>query len=123
MSRLDRIADAWINAQEKFDEATNDKNDWSIELVHRWHHKRDYEILWRFILIVHNRSVSDNVAGMLAAGPLEDLLCDCGPEFIDRIEALARTDKRFRYLLKGIWGWTRMPEDVLKRLEKIRDSG
>lgn len=42
-------------------------------------------------------------ASCLAAGPLEDIIADHGPDVIERIEALAKDSARFRYLLSGVW--------------------
>jgi hypothetical protein len=40
---------------------------------------------------------------MLAAGPLEILLANHGKEVIADVERLAKTEPRFRTLLKGVW--------------------
>ena len=50
-------------------------------------------------------AATDNkfVLANLAAGPLEDLLCLHGSSVIDGIERLAKSDARFRNLLKGVW--------------------
>jgi hypothetical protein len=47
--------------------------------------------------------ISEEVLGVLAAGPLEDLIHDKGDDFIERIELLARRDPAFRLLLRGVW--------------------
>lgn len=41
--------------------------------------------------------------GVMAAGPLEDLLQDPTPELLDRIVAEARKTPRFRWMLSGVW--------------------
>jgi len=58
---------------------------------------------WAVILEVLARSPPDAVLGILAAGPLEDLIHYHGPEFIERIETESRRSAGFRHLLGGVW--------------------
>ena len=58
---------------------------------------------WEAILVILNRNPPDTVIGILAAGPLEDLIADHGADFIDRIELEARRNAAFRHLLGGVW--------------------
>ena len=59
--------------------------------------------------------------GVLAAGPLEDLLSYNGDHVVDQVDLLARRDPSFRLLLNGVWDSSIAP-DVLSRLEKYRGS-
>lgn len=43
------------------------------------------------------------VLSCIAAGPLEDLIADHGPDVIGEIETLAKGQPRFRYVLAGVW--------------------
>lgn len=52
----------------------------------------------------------------MAAGPLEDLLCHHGLTLIDRVEALARSDSRFKRCLAGVSGSNRMEPSVYERV-------
>jgi hypothetical protein len=61
---------------------------------------------------------SDSILGNLAAGPLEDLLVDHGPEFIDRVEILARQDRQFRRLLGAVWQ-NAMSDDLWNRVKAV----
>ena len=61
------------------------------------------EECWQGILAVVRRRPSDWVLGMLAAGPLEDLLIRSGSEFIERVEVEARQSSDFRLMLHGAW--------------------
>jgi hypothetical protein len=81
--------------------------------------RRDPEAAWPIVRDLVRRAVRDEVLAYIAAGPLEDLLCFHPHAFIDRIEALAGQDAHFRRALSGVWGWERMPADVLSRLEAI----
>jgi hypothetical protein len=64
---------------------------------------REPDTAWGLILAILERDQSSRVVGMLAAGPLEDLIEYHGPQFIDRIELRARQDPAFRHLLGGVW--------------------
>ena len=74
------------------------------------------ERAWPLILSIIVGSPSDQFLGIVAASPLEDLLCEHGPGFIARVEREARTDPHFRHALAGVWGWSRMPEDIQQRI-------
>ena len=55
------------------------------------------------ILRVLAMNRSNDVLGVLAAGPLEDLIDYCGDEIIDNIEIEASCSPAFRALLRGIY--------------------
>ena len=61
------------------------------------------EDCWAAILEILSCNPPDSVIGVLAAGPLEDLIEYAGPDFIERIELNARRDPKFRHLLGGVW--------------------
>lgn len=54
-------------------------------------------------------SATEQVLGHLAASMLEDLLNSHGERYIDRVEALARNNPRFRWMLSSVW---RSPGDM-----------
>ena len=58
---------------------------------------------WQAILAVLDREPGENVLGILGAGPLEDLIHEHGPAFIDRIEFEARENPPFKALLTRVW--------------------
>jgi hypothetical protein len=64
---------------------------------------------------------ADSIA-MIAAGPLEDLLTDHGPDMIAAIEEAAAASPRLRYALTGVSGAGIKPL-VLARLDAIRAGG
>jgi hypothetical protein len=76
------------------------------------------EDCWLAILEVLSRNPPQEVLGVLAAGPLEDLIRFHGPKFIDQIEAESRRNPAFRWLLGGVWRGS-TPE-VWARVEKAR---
>ena len=60
------------------------------------------------------------VVGLLAAGPIEDLLSREGPSFITAIEQEARADKRFAWALGGVWQSTTQ-NDLWARVQRVAD--
>ena len=77
----------------------------------------DPEVAWSLIGQLVATASDDEDLDMIGAGPLEDLLCDHGPLFIDRVEKLAVSDRGFRRSLADVWGWNRMDEQVRSRLD------
>ncbi len=78
--------------------------------------REEPERAWPMILSLIGASRSDQFLAILAAGPLENLLCEHGEAFIERVEQLAARDPHFRHALAGVWGWSRMPEVLQSRL-------
>jgi hypothetical protein len=78
------------------------------------------EDCWLAILEVLSRNPPKHVLGMLAAGPLEDLIEYCGPDFIERIELESLCNPAFRDLLGGVWE-SSTPE-VWARIEKTQQK-
>lgn len=118
---LYKIVAAWVAGQEAGDVTPGYQNKWwAISRVLAWAVPGgEPELLWRFILAAYPRELSGHAFGMLAAGPLEDLLSYYGPEYIERVETLAREDERFRRLLRGVWRLA-MPDDVWERVRAAR---
>ena len=81
--------------------------------------RHDPEEAWLVVQDLVRRATRDEVLAYIAAGPLEDLLCEHPYVFIDRVETLAAQDARFRRALSGVWGWSRMPPDIVARLDAI----
>lgn len=63
-----------------------------------------------FIKGAVTRPMPEVVRGVLAAGPLEDLLAKHGPSIIEDIERLAPADPLFRETLGGVWQSDMTPE-------------
>ena len=76
------------------------------------------EDCWAAILEVLSRNPPEQVIAVLAAGPLEDLIDDHGPEFIERIETESRRNASFRKLLGGVWKSS--TPDVWARVQKAQ---
>ena len=78
------------------------------------------ELAFRIILMMIGMLTSPWQAGMLAAGPLEDLIANQGHLFIDRIEKLAKQSQRFRYVLSGVWPQGRSDTPEWKRIAALQ---
>ena len=89
---------------------------WSIERFMTPELPEQAEECWKCILLVLSKRPPDEVLGVLAAGPLEDLIDDHGPRFIDRIETAAWQDPAFRSLLNGVWESS--TPDIWARVER-----
>ena len=82
----------------------------------------DPERAWRLTLEML-RSVQDALfRAYVAAGPLEDLLCNHGSLFIERVEALAKTEPWFLESLRTVYGHIRMQPEIYARVQQALDS-
>lgn len=81
---------------------------------------RDPERLWRITLRLIEQAPDDAALAYVAAGPLEDILALHGPEFIERVEALARRDSRFLLALASVWGQVRIRSEIRACVEAIQ---
>ncbi len=77
------------------------------------------EAAWQIIERLWSLDQTDRMLALIAAGPLEDLLCRHGADFIERIEQLAVQDSVIRKMLGAVWGQNRMAEDVWQRLKAV----
>ena len=117
-----QLAERWVLEQEASirEDRRSDLSE-SIETVLNFNLDGDSEPLWQFILASYRLEMSAKVFAILAAGPLEDLLADFGPSYIDRVEKLARQDPKFNELLGGVWKNT-IEDEVWERVTRIRNS-
>jgi hypothetical protein len=61
------------------------------------------ERAWRVVLAAIAANPPEDVLGLVGAVPLEDLMQSHGANFIDRVEAEAASNDKFRHLLNGIY--------------------
>ena len=80
--------------------------------------REEPERAWPIILLIIARAPSDLFLAIVAAGPLENLLCEHGINFIERVEQEAACDPRFRHGLAGVWGSSSMPLELQERLRR-----
>jgi Family of unknown function (DUF6869) len=120
-SERKKVVDAWVMAQDAAEgSSVYLENEWAVGRVFKWSVTNPQpDLVWQFVLATYNRNISEDVFGMLAAGPLEDLLSTYGPDYIDRVEELAAKDARFNRLLLGVWQQG-MTDDVWNRVQAAR---
>jgi len=112
-------AEAYIRVHE--DRATLEKTHPDHAAAYRFMGElagQDAENCWQGILAVVSMKPSDWVLGMLACGPVEDLLNYSGVKFIKRVEAQAASDDSFRQMLHEVLECG--DSKVWKRLVKAR---
>ena len=93
------------------------------DLVHHTIRDGPPERAWALVIAVL-RLTPDDRSMHLAAGPLEDLVKCQGAALVDRIEAEAARDERFRRALGGIWlSEADLPMAELRRIVRASDDG
>jgi hypothetical protein len=119
---IERTVDAWIVAfSSEKDSSEYEESRWATDRLLDWTFDGDSESLWRFVKVAYRREIPDDVFSVLAAGPMEDLLAEYGPAYIDRVEDLARRDPKFNALLGGVWK-NSMTDEVWQRVQAIRNE-
>jgi hypothetical protein len=122
-AEIDAWADAYVRAQSvrDADAVAADPELWSaIERFMLPTSDVHPEDCWRALLAVLRKTKDEWVLGMLAAGPLEDLLEHAGVQFIERIEKEARRDASFCWMLHQIY--ESGPPSVWARIESVRKT-
>jgi len=76
------------------------------------------EEAWRRILAVIAEAKDDHALKLIGAGPLEDLLSFDAEQFIERVEAQAAADSRFRVSLSNVWGMSVIETSIYSRIQK-----
>lgn len=121
---VEALADVWL-AEHRVDDGDPEEMAWSDLCVFEL--DAHPEELFAFILRAIRKAENAWQVGLLAAGPLEDLLTAQGPAFVDRLEDQARRSARVRYALTGVWTQDLPDPDVKARIEAARlsamDSG
>lgn len=89
-----------------------DQFDWTV--------RKHPEHAWQCILATVADPRSEPFLGLLAAGPMEDLLGYHGHAFIERIEREARQSPRFAWTLGGVWQ-CQMTDEIWQRVQLVWD--
>lgn len=79
------------------------------------------EMAWEAILTALHDPRGASHTGVLAAGPLEELLSIYGPAFIDRVEVRAKDDPPFSALLSGVWQYN-ISDEIWVRVQAAATS-
>jgi hypothetical protein len=91
---------------------------WAYELLSELVEDRPDEA-WTVIVTLIELCHSEECLAIVAAGPIEDLLCNHGHGVLARIQAEAGANPRFRRALKGVWGANRMDHFVRSAIDAI----
>ena len=101
---LENLVTTWVThaKNSRASRTVPDETFWAWMALDRLCHEQPQDAL-EVILLILGAEQSEPVFHSLAAGPMEDLLAHHGNVIIERVEALARVDPRFRWLLGGVW--------------------
>jgi hypothetical protein len=97
--------------------------EWTTEIFYDLADAEGSEITWELIQFVEDRLDHIDQFFIFSAGPLEDLIANFGPQFIDRIETRWRQSQRFRVLIAGVWPQSNENTDIWKRIAKLQELG
>jgi hypothetical protein len=96
---------------------------WVSDLMYHLVHEAPHVAL-DCIVSAARQNLSAFQVSCIAAGELEDIIADHGPVVIERIEALAQTSARFRYMLSGVWTRGEDPNgEIWQRVLRARTQG
>ena len=92
---------------------------WAAELLMRWP-AEEPERLWTAIVEVWNRLDRDDIGlvGSLGAGPVEDLLCEWGEDYLPVIEKFCEVEPDFKTALRMVWQSSMSPE-LWERVQQL----
>jgi len=101
---INKLANAYIHAQLASNLNTDNPQWWAVQkFMDVGTEELSAQDCFKAILAILAKNPPDKVIRVLAAGPSEDLIEECGEEVIDEIERLARQNSKFKYLLGGVW--------------------
>lgn len=117
---LGSLAEAWVQHwQEPEGSDARESLSWATD--REWDLVReDPDAAWFLILDILRRNKSIEIAEVLSAGPLEDLLAKHGNDVIERVERQAKSSPEFASLLGGVWK-NAMTDDVWNRVQAVWD--
>lgn len=115
---IKNLATRWVAVRGKYSDTWEE-----LDLLLR----EEPVVAFRVIEEIHNLLVSSEPRdmeawGLLAAGPLEDLLAENGEVVIASVEALSKTDPEFRILLSGVWQ-NSMSDKLYARVQEASRGG
>jgi hypothetical protein len=110
MDIIDNLAKGWIaeHSTENLDKNAVDTDgayfDKLVDLIYGWRPDLgDHQTAWQIILRMIELTNEEITIANIAAGPLESLIAQHGPQYLDSIRTQARNDPRFLLILKGVW--------------------
>lgn len=101
---------------------SDDPDDWINDCLFELEYNDPSGCLY-FIVTTLDKVTSLEVFAVLAAGPMENVLDNFGSDVIEAVERLAKRSTKFRLLLSGIWGGSRIDPDVWTRVKAAVAKG
>jgi hypothetical protein len=117
---MDRSAQEIADAYVAHFRNKSDSTEWANDLVLDLAFSKRWEQAWHVVLAISRceTELETEVLAFVAAGPLEDIICKAGPEFIDRVEHEAKFNRQFGRLLTGVWP-TRAQPAIRERIVRF----
>jgi hypothetical protein len=102
------IADAYL----EHSKTRNDDLSWVLMAMFELKYEKRWDDIWEILLIILRRDpgLDAETLAYIGAGPLEDLVCDVGAEYIERIEHEANQNRQFAKALTGVWPYRADPK-------------
>jgi Family of unknown function (DUF6869) len=116
---LEEIAEAWCRYQTRPHIAGVEEEDadwWAVELLMDSDFLSDERRVRQTLTLLINQAPSEDVLGVVAAGPLENFVTD-DEDRLRWIEEQAKESPRFREALRRAWLWD-LPAEAFARLER-----
>ena len=99
----DKLISSWIAASNAdINSPIYKENNWAIDIFINLPDKNP-ELLWELIQKIINTEKNENILDNLAAGPIEDLMCNYGEEIIERVKKEAKENVIFKKCIQGVW--------------------
>jgi hypothetical protein len=111
---ISELLDEWLEW------AANPSGDFTGHSEFIWIIENEPEKGWSAILAALADPKQESYLGIMAAGPLEDLLSFHGEKFIERIELEAKKNPKFAWMLGGVWKHT-MTDEIWARVQLVGD--
>ena len=103
MNDKTRLAKSWIFAHKLgVDKIGYEQHSWAVDEVIEMAIDKPND-LWDLILEILKIDDSNEIVAAVGAGPLEDLMVNHGPDFIEKIEEQAESSSAFKNAMKSTW--------------------
>ncbi|MEO5914616.1 MAG: DUF6869 domain-containing protein [Luteolibacter sp.] len=115
------VAQGWLDLRTGcLDEREKLLGAWADELL--WgasYHDARYAL--EIVFAIHELDPTHTAVEVFASGPVEDILTNQGAVVIDEIEARARRDPSFAFVLGGVWQ-NAIPDPIWNRIVACRQQ-